>query len=176
MGQAKYQDTTRVSGGRPKWNGNVRIDEASLELPRRWRSGKTIFVNSMSDLFHESVPFEFIEAVFKTMEETPQHTYQVLTKRGERLEELSSKLRWPSNVWMGVSVESQDYAWRIDCLRKTEAWIKFLSLEPLLGPLENLDLSGIDWAIAGGGKAGQARDSWKLIGFGQSETSALALA
>jgi protein gp37 len=109
------------------------------------------------DLFHDSVPLAFIQKVFKVMEETPQHTYQVLTKRAERLEELSKKLRWPDNVWMGVSVESADYLSRIGHLRRTKAKTKFLSLEPLLGPLDKMALRGIDWAIAGGESGPGAR-------------------
>ncbi|MEY9242513.1 DUF5131 family protein [Bradyrhizobium elkanii] len=157
MGQEKYAGTVRQSGGRAKWNGVVKIDPSSLEIPRRWKRGRLIFVNSMSDLFHEGVPLAFIQKVFKVMEETPQHTYQVLTKRAERLEELSDSLHWPENVWMGVSVESADYLYRIAHLRRTKAKTKFLSLEPLLGPLENMDLRGIDWAIAGGESGPGAR-------------------
>lgn len=157
MGQLKYAGTTRVSSGRPKWNGIVRIDEESLMLPVTWRTGRMIFVNSMSDLFHENVPLAFIERVFTTMRKTPQHTYQILTKRAERLEELSPKLAWPGNVWMGVSVENEDYAFRVDHLRRTQATIKFLSLEPLLGPLDGLDLAGINWVIAGGESGPHAR-------------------
>jgi protein gp37 len=157
MGQEKYAGTTRQSGGRAKWNGVVKIDPSSLEIPRKWKRGRLIFVNSMSDLFHDSVPLAFIQKVFEVMEETPQHTYQVLTKRAERLEELSKKLRWPDNVWMGVSVESADYLCRIGHLRRTKAKTKFLSLEPLLGPLEKMDLRGIDWAIAGGESGPGAR-------------------
>jgi protein gp37 len=157
MGQEKYVGTTRKSGDRYKWNGVVKIDPSSLEAPRRWKRGRLIFVNSMSDLFHESVPFSFIKKVFQVMEETPQHTYQVLTKRAERLEELSKDLHWPINVWMGVSVENPDYQYRIEHLRRTRANTKFLSLEPLLGPLDKLDLRGIDWAIAGGESGPGAR-------------------
>lgn len=150
MGQAKYAGTTRISGGRPKWNSVVRIDEESLTLPETWKTGRMIFVNSMSDMFHESVPLTFIRRVFKTAQRTPQHTYQILTKRAERLEELSTKLVWPENIWMGVSVENKDYMFRIDHLRRANAATKFLSLEPLLGPLDKLDLTGIDWVIVGG--------------------------
>ncbi len=157
MGQSKYAGTTRISGGRSKWNGTIRLDENTLELPTTWKTGRIIFVNSMSDLFHDDVPLTFIQKVFNTMEKTPRHTYQVLTKRAERLEELSSLLEWPANVWMGVSVENSDYLWRIDHLRRTGAVIKFLSLEPLLGPLDELDLRGIDWAIAGGESGPGAR-------------------
>jgi protein gp37 len=157
MGQEKYVGTTRKTGGRAKWNGTVKTDPSSLDVPRRWKKGRLIFVNSMSDLFHERVPLDFIKLVFDVMRETPQHTYQVLTKRAERLEELSRKLRWPENVWMGVSVESEAFAYRIDHLRRTKAKTKFLSLEPLLGPLYDLDLDGIDWAIAGGESGPGAR-------------------
>ena len=150
MGQAKYKDTTRVSGGRAKWNGRITLDLKSLLTPRDWKVGRMIFVNSMSDIFHDDVPLEFLKQVFQVMQDTPQHTYQVLTKRAENLERHAKELPWPSNVWMGVSVENADYTWRIDHLRRTPAAIKFLSLEPLLGPLEGLNLSGIDWAIAGG--------------------------
>jgi protein gp37 len=157
MGQPKYIGTTRISAGRAKWNGVVRIDQASLDLPRSWKTGRMIFVNSMSDLFHEKVPLDFIQRVFSTMQSTPQHTYQILTKRAERLAEVSSKLPWPVNVWMGVSVESEFYAGRIDLLRRTGAKIKFLSLEPLLGPLDELNLDDIDWVITGGESGPKAR-------------------
>jgi protein gp37 len=157
MGQPKYAGTTRISGGRAKWNGKIKLDLAALEVPKRWATGRTIFVNSMSDLFHDAVPLEFIQRVFETMISTSQHTYQILTKRAERVAELSPVLQWPDNVWMGVSVESVDYVGRIDHLRKTDAAVKFLSLEPLLSPLENLNLQGIDWAIAGGESGPGAR-------------------
>ncbi len=157
MGQPKYAGTTRMSGGRAKWNGIVRLDEASLELPKTWKTGRMIFVNSMSDLFHESVPVDFIRRVFDTMGEASQHTFQILTKRAERLEELSASLTWPHNIWMGVSVESADYQYRIDHLRRTNAKTKFLSLEPLLGPLNDLNLMGIHWAIVGGESGPNAR-------------------
>lgn len=157
MGQPKYSGTTRMSGGRAKWNGVVRLDEASLKLPKTWKTGRMIFVNSMSDLFHEGVPIDFIRRVFDTMGEASQHTFQILTKRAERLEELSTNLIWPHNVWMGVSVESADYQYRIDHLRRTSAKTKFLSLEPLLGPLNDLNLTGIHWAIVGGESGPNAR-------------------
>lgn len=177
MGQPKYAGTTRMSGGRPKWNGVVRVDEDSLKLPATWRTGRMIFVNSMSDLFHDAVPFEFVQRVFETMAATPQHTYQILTKRAERLEELAPELDWPHNVWMGVSVENADYLHRIDHLRRTEAAIKFLSLEPLLGPLENMNLNGIDWVIAGGESGPGARPmdpSWVRSIRDQCQTAEVA--
>lgn len=157
MGQDKYAKTTRVTGGRAKWTGEVRLDEEALKVPLTWKMGRTIFVNSMSDLFHEKVPVEFIKRVFSTMTKTPHHTYQILTKRAERLEALDADLAWPSNVWMGVSVESADYVSRIDHLRRTGAGTKFLSLEPLLGPLDDLNLNQIDWVIAGGESGPGAR-------------------
>lgn len=150
MGQTKYVGTTRMSGGRPKWNGTIRIDETALRLPYSWKRGRMIFVNSMSDLFHEAIPENFVHDVFNVMRATTQHTYQVLTKRAERLAAFSSDLRWTENIWMGVSVENADYVDRIDYLRRSKAKTKFLSLEPLLGALPNLDLDGIDWVIAGG--------------------------
>jgi protein gp37 len=157
MGQQKYVNTTRISGGRSKWTGKISLDEHSLEAPRKWKVGRMIFVNSMSDIFHESVPLEFLQRIFDVMLDTPQHTYQVLTKRAENLEALAGQLPWPCNIWMGVSVENNDYAWRIDHLRRTPAVTKFLSLEPLLGPLDALNLQGIDWAIAGGESGPGAR-------------------
>lgn len=157
MGQEKYVGTTRISGGRAKWTGTLKFDERSLGLPKQWRRGRLIFVNSMSDLFHEDVPLSFIRKVFNVMAETPQHTYQVLTKRAERLAEVGEKLKWPDNVWMGVSVESSDYWYRVDYLRKVKAHVRFLSLEPLLGPLGDIDLSSIHWVIAGGESGPKAR-------------------
>jgi protein gp37 len=157
MGQEKYADTTRISAGRPKWNGTVSLDESALNVPLAWKRGRFIFVNSMSDLFHDAVPLEFIIRVFDVMRDTPQHKYQILTKRSERLRSMAASLDWPNNVWMGVSVESEAYAYRIDDLLATPAKVKFLSLEPLLGPLPRLSLAGIDWAIVGGESGPNAR-------------------
>ncbi len=120
-----------------------------LDEPRRWRKPSRVFVNSMSDLFHERMPFEFLEEIFRVMEECPRHVFQILTKRHERLLELAPELDWPENVWMGVSVENQDYAHRVDYLRQVPAAVRFLSCEPLIGPLD-LDLEGIHWVIVGG--------------------------
>lgn len=120
-----------------------------LQEPKRWRKQSLVFVNSMSDLFHERMPLSFLREIFGVMEECPQHVFQILTKRHERMVELSSELYWPENVWMGVSVENQDYVNRIDYLRQVPAAVRFLSCEPLLGPLE-LDLDGIQWVIVGG--------------------------
>lgn len=158
FGQRKYERTTRKTGGRHKWTGRIVLDHSGLDIPRRWRKGRRVFVNSMSDLFHEDVPLDFIQAVFRVMAETPRHTYQVLTKRADRLLDVSKSLVWASNIWMGVSVESHEYLSRVDHLRKTEAAVKFLSLEPLLGPLvPGLNLSKIDWTIVGGESGPGAR-------------------
>ncbi len=133
------------------------VHPSTLELPLRWKKPKTIFVNSMSDLFHKDVPVHFIREVFGVMAAAHWHRFQVLTKRAERLRSLSSRLNWCPNVWMGVSVESERYISRIDDLRATNAAVKFLSLEPLLGPLANLPLEGIDWVIVGGESGPGAR-------------------
>lgn len=129
----------------------------ALELPARWQKPQTIFVNSMSDLFHKGVPDEYIHQVFDVMNRANHHRYQVLTKRSERLQRLSAELPWQPHIWMGVSVENADYTFRIDHLRTTGAHIKFLSLEPLLGPLEDLNLDGIHWVIVGGESGPRAR-------------------
>lgn len=157
IGQEKYQGLTRVTGGRAKWNGNIFLDHASLTLPLSWKKGRLIFVNSMSDLFHKDVPLDYIQKVFDVMRKSPQHTYQILTKQADRLLEVNSELVWPNNVWMGVSVELAAYSWRIEDLAKTSAKVKFLSLEPLLGPLDNLTLDSIDWVIVGGESGPGAR-------------------
>lgn len=136
---------------------NVAIHNDTLSIPYGWKKPRRIFVNSMSDLFHDDVPFFFINKVFSTMEKTWWHQYQVLTKRSERLLELDSRLIWAPNIWMGVSVEEAKYTIRIDHLRQTRAAIKFLSLEPLLGPLPNLNLEGIGWVIVGGESGPGAR-------------------
>src|SRR3989304_2901556 len=121
-----------------------------LDVPRKWRQPRVVFVNSMSDLFHEDIPDEYIPRVFDTMRECRQHTFQVLTKRADRLAALGSKLAWPKNVWVGVSVEDVRVISRVDGLRAVPAAVRFLSLEPLIGPLDKLPLQGIDWAIVGG--------------------------
>jgi protein gp37 len=128
-----------------------------LERPLAWRKPQVIFVNSMSDLFHKDVPLPFIQRVFDVMRRAEWHTFQVLTKRADRLEQLAPELTWPANVWMGVSVEREEYTFRIDHLRRTPAAVRFLSLEPLLGPLPSLDLAGIDWVIVGGESGPRAR-------------------
>jgi protein gp37 len=146
MGQANYR------------NGfGVTTHDHMLEVPLRWSKPRTIFVNSMGDLFHEDVPLSFIRRVFAVMEEASWHTFQVLTKRSRRLARLTDRLSWPSNVWVGVSVETSRYLTRIDDLRVTDAPVKFLSLEPLLGPLPTLRLNGISWVIVGGESGPGAR-------------------
>lgn len=141
----------KAMGQRNYSNGfELTLQPHMLELPLRWRKPQTIFVNSMSDLFHKSVPLEYIKEVFDLMKRAHWHRFQVLTKRADRLEQLSPLLEWSPNIWMGVSVESQRYIRRIDSLRSTDAKTKFLSLEPLLGQLIDLDLTEIDWVIVGG--------------------------
>ena len=151
MGIEKYKDGFKV-----------RVHEDSLNVPYSWKQSKVVFVNSMSDLFHPEVPFEFIQKVFEVMNNTPQHTYQVLTKRAERLFELHDKLKWTNNIWMGVSVENEKVKSRIDYLRITNAKTKFLSCEPLIGPLSNMNLKNIDWVIVGGESGRKARTMEEL--------------
>ncbi len=146
MGQANYRNGFKLT-----------LHEHSLELPLHWKQPQMIFVNSMSDLFHKDVHIDFIQKVFDVMRNAHWHTFQILTKRSSRLAELDSQLDWPQNVWMGVSVENSDYLSRIDDLRSTHAKIKFLSLEPLLGPLHCLELTNIDWVIVGGESGPGAR-------------------
>jgi protein gp37 len=146
MGIDKYKDGFKV-----------RVHEDALNIPYSWKGSKVVFVNSMSDLFHPEVPLEFIQKVFGIMNNTPQHTYQVLTKRSERLKELHHLLNWTDNIWMGVSIEDERVKFRIDDLRNTNAKIKFLSCEPLIGPLEKMNLKNIDWAIVGGESGRKAR-------------------
>jgi protein gp37 len=129
---------------------DLTLREHTLQLPLHWRTPRRIFVNSMSDLFHADVPFEFVERVFSVMERCPQHQFQILTKRAERLARLAANLTWPENVWVGVSVESEAYIWRVDYLRRVQAAVRFVSAEPLLGCLGKIDLRGIHWVIAGG--------------------------
>ena len=139
MGQPRYRDGFKLT-----------LQEDQVELPLRWKTSRTIFVNSMSDLFHVDVPADFIRRCFETMQKASQHTFQVLTKRPERAAELAKDLCWPDNVWLGTSVENQDYTWRIKELAKVPAHIRFLSIEPLIGPINRLPLHRIDWVIVGG--------------------------
>ena len=162
--------------GQPNYaNGfHLTLHDHALELPLTWKTPQMIFVNSMSDLFHEDIPLRFIQKVFDVMNRANWHTYQILTKRSARLIELDSQLPWASNIWMGVSVENQDYTFRIDYLRETRSNIKFLSLEPLLGPLPDLNLRGIDWVIVGGESGPRARlmdTKWVIDIRDQCETS-----
>jgi protein gp37 len=148
MGSPKYQ-----ADGDPRTSGpgfGLTVHPDALRVPYGWKSPRTVFVNSMSDLFHARVPLEYVRQVFEVMADTPQHTYQVLTKRARRLRQVAGRLEWPDNLWMGVSVESAKELPRVDDLRQVPAAVRFLSCEPLLGPLDGLELSGIDWVIAGG--------------------------
>jgi protein gp37 len=135
----------------------VTLHEHMLQIPLKWKKPAVVFVNSMSDLFHDKIPDQFILKVFEVMNQAHWHQFQVLTKRPERVLKMNSLLPWSPNIWMGTSVESEKYAFRIDFLRKVNAHIKFLSLEPLLGPLDSLDLEGVDWAIVGGESGHRAR-------------------
>jgi protein gp37 len=146
MGQARYRNGFRVT-----------LHHDLVEQPITWRKPRVIFVNSMSDLFHEDIPFEFIQQVFATMEKCPQHIFQILTKRSQRLRELSDKLPWPENVWMGVSVENIGTFYRVHDLKHAPSVVRFLSCEPLLGPLLDLPLEGIHWVIVGGESGPGAR-------------------
>jgi protein gp37 len=146
-----FAERWRGIPGHPYEQGfDLRLWPQRLEQPLRWRRPRTIFVNSMSDLFHEDIPDLFVEQVFDVMERADWHTFQILTKRHERLAELAPTLAWPSNVWMGVSIENRRFVHRADYLREVPAAVRFVSAEPLLGPLEGLDLTDIDWLIAGG--------------------------
>jgi protein gp37 len=146
-----FAERWRNVPGHPYEQGfELRLWPDRLELPLRWRKPKLIFVNSMSDLFHEGIPTDMVTRVFEVMERADQHVFQVLTKRHERLAELASTLRWPDNVWVGVSIENRRFVHRADYLRKVPAAVRFISAEPLLGPLDGLNLADIDWLIAGG--------------------------
>jgi protein gp37 len=157
MGVPKYHGLTRKSGGRSKWTGAVRPDMASLEIPLRWKKPRMVFVNSMSDLFHDRVPDAFIWQVWNVMERAPKHTFQILTKRPERMARLTENLPLLKNIWLGTSVESGDYLERLDHLRMVRAQVRFVSFEPLLGSVGSADLSEIQWAIVGGESGPHAR-------------------
>lgn len=160
----KYAGTSsRARDGRPVFTGHIQLDEDTLEVPTRWKLGRIIFVNSMSDLFHEAVPHRFVRRVFDVMESCPQHTFQVLTKRPERMMEMAGRLPWPKNVWMGTSVESKKYYQRVRVLGQLKrASVRFLSCEPLLGALPRLPLANIDWVIVGGesGPGARPMEEW----------------
>lgn len=159
MGVTKYEGLTRKSGKRTVWNGIVREDRSALAIPRRWRKPRKIFVNSMSDLFHEAVSEAFIAEVWQVMRDTPHHHYQILTKRPDRMADVLNKASDDilPNVWLGTSVEDADVVPRINALRKAAAAVRFISFEPLIGPVGQVDLSGIDWAIVGGESGRSAR-------------------
>ncbi|MEO1566207.1 MAG: phage Gp37/Gp68 family protein [Pseudomonadota bacterium] len=159
MGIDKYSGLTRKSGKRIIWNNKVRLDENSLELPYRWRKPRNVFVNSMSDLFHEKVSDDFVEKIWRVMSETPQHNYQILTKRPDRMAHLlQSRIRITlPNVWLGTSVENSALKHRIDQLRSVPASVRFISFEPLIGPVGKVSLRDIHWAIVGGESGSAAR-------------------
>jgi protein gp37 len=155
MGQAKYQ-----RDGDPRTSGPgfaLTVHPDTLDIPRTWVTGRRVFVNSMSDLFHNRVPVDFIRDVLRVIADTEQHTYQLLTKRSKRLAQLAPRLDWPSNLWVGVSIENDRYTFRADHLRQVEAAVRFLSIEPMIGPVPSLDLEGIDWVIVGGESGPGAR-------------------
>jgi protein gp37 len=154
----RFAERFRGVAGHPFEQGfDLRLVPEKLDEPLRIKKPQRIFVNSMSDLFHEGIPFEYIRQVFDVMNKANWHEYQVLTKRAERLQDLNGVIKWAPNIWMGVSVENSDYVWRIDHLRRTNAYVKFLSVEPLLGPIRDLKLHGIDWVIVGGESGPDAR-------------------
>jgi protein gp37 len=153
-----FAERFRGVPGHPFEQGfDLRLVPASLQLPSTWKKGRLVFVNSMSDLFHEDVPESYIRRVFDVMVASPRHRFQVLTKRSARLASLAPRLPWPENVWMGVSIENEGYVGRVDDLRAVPAHVRFLSVEPLLGPIEPLPLQGIQWAIVGGESGPRSR-------------------
>ena len=158
MGTQKYKGLTRKTGSRITWTGKIRLDENSLAAPLSWKKPRKIFVNSMSDLFHEDVDFDFVAKVWNVMAQTPQHSYQVLTKRPERMQHFIalSSVTLP-NVWLGTSVEDSQVVERIDTLRETDAEVRFISFEPLIGSVGKVDLNNIQWAIVGGESGPRAR-------------------
>lgn len=153
-----FSERFRGVPGHPYEQGfDLRLVPKALDIPHRWKRGRHIFVNSMSDLFHKDVPDEYIARVFRVMEETPRHSYQLLTKRAERMARLAARLTVPANVWCGVSVENQDYVKRIAELQSVPAKVRFLSIEPMIGPIVDLPLEGIHWVIVGGESGPGAR-------------------
>jgi protein gp37 len=160
MGTRKYRGLTRKSGRRAVWTGRIRLDHASLGTPRTWSKPRKVFVNSMSDLFHEAVPVQFIARVWEVMKDTPRHTYQILTKRPERMAQVLAQKSFEvlPNVWLGTSVEDERVLDRLDAIRRVPAAIRFVSLEPLIGSVAQGDLTGIDWAIVGGESGPRARE------------------
>jgi protein gp37 len=157
MGMKKYRGLTRKSGRRAVWTGKVRLDRQTLDVPTKWKRSRRIFVNSMSDLFHPGVPADFVADVWSVMQATPQHTYQILTKRPDRMADITASVPLLKNVWLGASVESADYLDRIDELREVRAAVRFISFEPLLGSVAAANLAGIHWAIVGGESGPRSR-------------------
>lgn len=157
MGSEKYRGLTRRSGKRTVWTGRIRLDEKALDIPKSWSKPRLVFVNSMSDLFHEKVPASFVKRVWEVMKQTPRHTYQILTKRPDRMAEVVQSLPLLPNIWLGTSVEGPDVLHRIDELRRVPAAIRFISFEPLIGSVAGADLSGIHWAIVGGESGPRSR-------------------
>jgi protein gp37 len=157
MGLEKYRGLTRKSGRRALWTGEVKLDRDALLAPTRWRKPRRIFVNSMSDLFHEAVPESFVGEVWSIMQGTPRHTYQILTKRPDRMADITASLPALPNAWLGTSVENTDYLDRIEQLRRVKAVVRFISFEPLLGSVAEANLTGIQWAIVGGESGPRAR-------------------
>lgn len=157
MGTDKYRGLTRKSGGRAKWTGKIRLDRKALSIPATWSKPRRVFVNSMSDLFHSDVPADFIGEVWKVMAETPRHTYQILTKRPDRMAEIAPNLKKLANVWLGTSVEDDRVLYRIDELRNVPAFVRFVSFEPLIGSVSDANLTDIHWAIVGGESGPKAR-------------------
>ncbi|RZM99954.1 ABC transporter ATP-binding protein [Bradyrhizobium genosp. SA-3] len=157
MGVDKYRGLTRKSGKRTVWTGKLFLDRKALELPKTWRKPRQIFVNSMSDLFHADVPAQFVAEVWSTMAATPHHTYQILTKRPDRMADITAAFSVLPNVWLGTSVENAEYLDRINDLRRVRSVVRFISFEPLLGSVAGADLSDIHWAIVGGESGPRAR-------------------
>ncbi len=159
MGNVKYRGTTRRNGKGPVWTGQLNLDERTLQIPLNWSRSQRIFVNSMSDLFHEHVPVAFIHRVWDIMSRAHWHTFQILTKRPNRMRKLLTynDFKILPNVWLGTSVECGDYRWRLDELRRTPAQIRFVSFEPLIGPIGVVDLAKIHWAIVGGESGPRSR-------------------
>ena len=162
MSVEKYSGLTRSSGGRSVWTGKIKLDEKSLDIPRTWSKPRRIFVNSMSDLFHEAVPAEFVTRAWQVMAETPRHTYQILTKRPDHMAKIVAELPKLNNVWLGTSVENSDYLNRIDDLRRVSAAVRFVSFEPLIGTVARANLKDIHWAIVGGESGPKARPMLEL--------------
>lgn len=157
MGVEKYVGLTRKSGGRAKWTGKIALDHRALDVPATWKKPRRVFVNSMSDLFHPDVPANFVAEVWRVMAATPRHTYQILTKRPERMVEVVPDLPMLPNVWLGTSVEDDRVLWRLHKLREVPAAVRFVSFEPLIGSVAGAELLDIHWAIVGGESGPQAR-------------------